>query len=62
MDPIFSKIIFDLQNQLEKSLKQFLGKDLPPVELWDVIPIDTELLKAVKSFFFERYPKIKITA
>lgn len=38
----FAVVIFDLQKQVENALKNF---GLPKIEIWDIIPIDTTMLR-----------------
>lgn len=41
----FAVVVFDLQKQLETSLKQFLGDSAASFEIWDIVPFDTAILR-----------------
>lgn len=41
----FAVVVFDLQKQLETSLKQFFGDGAASFEIWDIVPFDTAVLR-----------------
>ncbi len=42
----FSVTVFDLQKQLEGMMKTLMGKSATSIELWDIVPFDTALLRS----------------
>jgi len=48
----FTRLIFYLQNTVDQMIRRFWSKNPPNIQLWQIIPIDSDMAKAVAGGMF----------